>query len=72
MDIRNNILIFAPYQKQITMQSQPNNELEAQFLKAFRIAVKMREAEEKQNPFYFVGYKNNKGEVHHAVRMCNN
>ena len=72
MDIRNNILIFAPYQKQITMQSQPNNELEAQFLKAFRIAVKMREAEEKQTPFYFVGYKNNKGEVHHAVRMCNN
>ena len=54
------------------MQSQPNNELERQFLRAFRNAVKMREAEEKQNPFYGVAYKNNKGEIHHVVRMCNN
>jgi hypothetical protein len=72
LDIRNNILIFAPYQKPKAMMSQPNNELEAQFLKAFRLAVKMREAEEKQRPFYGVGYKNEKGEIHHVVRMCNN
>jgi len=54
------------------MMSPDNNNLQNEFNKAFKIAVKMREAEEKQTPFYFVGYKNNKGEVHHAVRMCNN
>ena len=54
------------------MQSQTNNELEAQFLKAFNYAVKMREAEEKQKPFYGVAYKNEKGEISHVVRMCNN
>ena len=49
-----------------------NEILREQFLKAFENAKKQYEAELKQNPFYFVGYKNNKGEIHHAVRMCNN
>ena len=39
------------------MMSPDNNNLQNEFNKAFKIAVKMREAEEKQNPFYFVAYR---------------
>ncbi len=54
------------------MQSQPNNELEAQFLRAFRNAVKMREAEEKQNPFSALVFNDNQGKPIHVMRIGKN
>jgi hypothetical protein len=54
------------------MKKSVNQILEEQFNRAFTYAVKMREAEEKQNPFSALVYKNKQGEVYHQMRICKN